>query len=139
MGGARGAHAFTGVSRRFAGRRRAARARRTLIGNRASQRPVQRTFRGVVEDGHKGKAIIVPFDPEQEFGVAPRAMPYFGGKLQGFPVSVRVDGARLDTWIGRRWGRHFILAEGPLAGLRAGDDVAVTVTMKAGSSRARRR
>ena len=85
----------------------------------------------MVEEGHKGPAIIVPFDPGAEFGVAPRKMAYFGGTLLGFPVTVEVGKVRHNTWIGRRWGRHFILADGPLAGLRAGQEVKVTVATRA--------
>jgi hypothetical protein len=104
---------------------------------------MQRTFRGRVEAGHKGPAIIVPFDPADALGIAPQAMPYFGTRLQGFPVSVSVGKTRHDTWIGGRWGRHFILADGPLTALKPGDEVEVTVRTRAlsraGSRRPRRR
>lgn len=98
---------------------------------RATSTPAKKKFRAVVEEGHKGPAIVVPFDPAIVFGVAPTDIPYFGTTIPGFPVRVSVGTTRIDTWIGRRWKRHFILAQGPLAKLRAGEEVEVVVAVRA--------
>lgn len=101
------------------------------MGKGAASIPAKREFRAVVEAGHKGPAIIVPFDPATVFGAAPIPMPFFGTTIPGFPVRVTVGETSADTWIGRRWKRHFILAQGPLAGLRPGQEVDVVVAPRA--------
>jgi hypothetical protein len=78
-----------------------------------------RRFKSVVELGHKGCAIILPFDPASAWGRRPRH--FVRGTLNGAPV---------EAEIGRRFGRHFTVVDDDLLAalrLEPGDVVAVAV------------
>jgi predicted DNA-binding protein (MmcQ/YjbR family) len=96
-----------------------------------SKRAAERRFDSVLESGHKGCAVIVPFDPERAWGRPPVAIatPVYG-KIRGHPVAGTIAGERFEGWIGRRWGRNFILVDEALrrrTGAAPGDSVSVVV------------
>ena len=79
--------------------------------------------------GHKGAAVIVPFDPGAVWGTQPvehGVLPWRTGHLvRGF-----VNGVPFEGWIGRRWGRFFLLVDEQLqrnAGAGIGDMLQVVV------------
>src|SRR5262249_34355420 len=77
----------------------------------------RRSFEAEVELGHKGCAIVLPFDPAAAWGR--RARHFVRGTLNGVPV---------EAEIGKRWGRHFSCVDDDLLealGLAPGDVVAV--------------
>jgi hypothetical protein len=77
----------------------------------------RRRFQAEVELGHKGCAIVLPFDPAAAWGR--RARHFVRGTLNGVPV---------EAEIGKRWGRHFSCIDDDLLealGLAPGDVVAV--------------
>jgi len=91
----------------------------------------RRQFESVLESGHKGPAVIVPFDPRESWGREPVeiATPVYG-KALGHPVRGTIAGVAFEGWIGRRRGRFFILVDEELrrrAGISPGDRVAVSV------------
>jgi Domain of unknown function (DUF1905) len=88
-----------------------------------------RSFHAEILDGHKGAAVIVPFDPAAEWGSTPAAVPA-PWKL-GHLVRGTLAGQRFDGWIGKRWGRHFLLVDEALqrqAGITIGDVVIVSLS-----------
>jgi hypothetical protein len=83
--------------------------------------------------GHKGAAVIVPFDPGAVWGTRPvehGVLPWRTGHLvRGF-----VNGVPFEGWIGRRWGRFFLLVDEELqrnAGAGIGDMLQVVVEPRA--------
>ena len=79
--------------------------------------------------GHKGAAVIVPFDPGAVWGTRPvehGVLPWRTGHLvRGF-----VNGVPFEGWIGQRWGRFFLLVDEQLqrnAGAGIGDMLQVVV------------
>jgi hypothetical protein len=88
-------------------------------------------FRAELLTGHKGAAVIVPFDPEKVWGAKPRqvASPAYG-KRPGHLVKGTINGHAFEGWIGCRWGRFFILVDEEIqeaAGVSVGDTVDVAV------------
>ena len=78
-----------------------------------------RRFATEVELGHKGCAIVLPFDPAAAWGR--RARHFVRGTLNGVPV---------EAEIGRRWGRYFSCLDDDLLEaleLAPGDVVAVSL------------
>jgi len=79
--------------------------------------------------GHKGAAVIVPFDPGAVWGTRPvehGVLPWRTGHL----VRGLVNGVPFEGWIGRRWGRFFLLVDEELqrnAGAGIGDMLQVVV------------
>jgi hypothetical protein len=76
-----------------------------------------RRFEAVVELGHKGCAIILPFDPASAWGA--RTRHFVRGTLNGVAV---------EAEIGLRWKRHFAVVDDDLLSalrLAPGDVVAV--------------
>lgn len=74
-------------------------------------------FATQVELGHKGCALVLPFDPAAAWGR--RARHFVRGTLNGVPV---------EAEIGKRWGRHFSCLDDDLLEaleLRPGDTIAV--------------
>jgi hypothetical protein len=63
-------------------------------------------FEAALFEGHKGvTAVIVPFDPQEVWGLKPvRLAP----RRDGWLVTGTVNGTRFDGYIGFRWGRFFI-------------------------------
>jgi predicted DNA-binding protein (MmcQ/YjbR family) len=99
-------------------------------------RPKRRRFESVLESGHKGAAVIVPFDPREVWGREPVeiATPVYA-KALGHPVRGTIAGVPFEGWIGRRWGRFFILVDEDLrrrAGISPGDRVPVSVAPSPG-------
>jgi len=97
----------------------------------AKGRPKRRRFESVLESGHKGAAVVVPFDPGQIWGREPVeiATPVYG-KALGHPVRGTIAGVAFEGWIGRRWGRFFILVDEDLrrrAGISTGSPVTVSI------------
>lgn len=94
----------------------------------------KRKFKAELEAGHKGAALIVPFDPEEVWGVAPRPVASKTyGKRPGHIVQGRLNGHSFEGWIGHRWRRFFILVDEDLqdaAGLTIGDIVDVSIELK---------
>jgi hypothetical protein len=82
--------------------------------------------------GHKGCAVIVPFDPRELWGIEPTMVPSAEyGKRPGHLVAATINGHRFEGWIGNRWGRFFILVSDELqdsAGVAVGDIVTMEVT-----------
>jgi hypothetical protein len=92
-------------------------------------------FKAELLTGHKGAAVIVPFDPEEVWGAPPRqVVSKVYGKRPGHVVKGSLNGHPFEGWIGHRWGRFFILVDVELqeaAGLSVGDMVDVSVGLKA--------
>ena len=97
-------------------------------------------FRSVVELGHKGCAVIVPFDPAEKWKSEPTKIfsPVYGKEMPGHPVSGTIAGKRFSGWIGHRWGRHFLLVDEDLrtaAGVAVGEEVDVEIAPTATAKR----
>jgi hypothetical protein len=85
-------------------------------------------FEAALFEGHKGvTAVLVPFDPEEVWGLKPvRLAP----RRDGWLVTGTVNGTRFDGYIGFRWARFFIIIEPELrsaAKLFVGDTLSVVV------------
>lgn len=85
-------------------------------------------FEAALFEGHKGvTAVIVPFDPEQVWGLKPvKIRP----RRDGWLVKGTVNATRFDGYIGFRWGRFFILVEPELrsaAKVSVGDVLSIVV------------
>ena len=65
----------------------------------------KRAFESELQGGHKGPAVIVPFDPEEEWGLAPEMVTSDYGRWPGHLVKGRLNGEPFEGWIGNRWGR----------------------------------
>ncbi len=101
----------------------------------------RREFSAELLDGHKGPAVLVPFDPEEAWGIPPRmvASRVYGAR-PGHLVRGTMDGHPFEGWIGHRWGNHFILVDAALrkaAGLAVGREVRVAVEPRGPGSRAK--
>jgi hypothetical protein len=101
---------------------------------------VKRTkFRAELLDGHKGPAILVPFDPRELWGLAP--VPVASetyGERPGHLVAGTLNGHAFEGWIGCRFGRHFLLVDDALrraAKIEVGDVFEVALAPR-GRSRA---
>ncbi|MBK7642249.1 MAG: DUF1905 domain-containing protein [Planctomycetes bacterium] len=92
-------------------------------------------FEAEILMGHKGAAVLVPFDPEEVWGIAPRKVADQPGGQKGFRIRGTFAGARFEGWIGSRWGRRFILADEKLirkAKVKVGDTVELVIEPVAG-------
>jgi hypothetical protein len=99
------------------------------------RRVTPRTFRAVVTVGHKDThVVIVPFDPSVVWpGYAPvtlsREDDPRGG--HGWPVSGTIDGQRFVGFVGRRYGRSYVILPAAFrtsGAIDEGDEVEVTVS-----------
>lgn len=92
-------------------------------------------FHAEILEGHKGiTAIIVPFDPADEWKTKPE--PVEGPYKTGHLVKGTLNDAAFEGFIGKRWGRSFILVDAALqkrAGAKVGDVAVVKVTPRAPS------
>ena len=99
----------------------------------------KRDFRTELLSGHKGAAVLVPFDPEEAWGIAPRQVASKAyGKRAGHLIAGTLNGHRFEGWIGHRWGRFFILVDEQLqdaAGIGVGDMVDVSVRPRPAAGR----
>jgi hypothetical protein len=87
-------------------------------------------FKAEILMGHKGAAVIVPFDPEEVWGIAPKQVSDFPGGKEGFLVRGTLAGTKFEGWIGKRWGRRFVLTDEELlekAGVKVGDVVEIVL------------
>lgn len=88
-------------------------------------------FEAELLSGHKGAAVIVPFDPEKVWGIPPRQVTSETyGRRPGHLIAGTLNGHRFEEWIGHRWGRFFILVDEALhevAGVSVGDRIDVAV------------
>ena len=88
-----------------------------------------KTFTAKLELGHKGCAVIVPFDPGVAWGTRPVRIPHPRYRT-GHLVKGTIDGVAFDGFIGYRWGRFFILVDEDVrraAGAEPGDEVDVVI------------
>ena len=88
----------------------------------------RQSFRGEILTGHKGDAVVVPFDPAKVWSAEPAAVP--PPWRRGYLVRGTLNQHAFEGWIGFRWGRFFILVDDELqraAGVSAGDEVDVIV------------
>jgi hypothetical protein len=86
----------------------------------------KKKFKAEVLSGHKEHALEVPFDPEREWGFAPK--PLWRGR-RGHLVSVKVNGSFAGAIVPRQ-KRFYLLIEaeaGKAAGVSEGAVVQVTV------------
>ena len=86
-------------------------------------------FHAEILNGHKGAAVIVPFDPAKIWEVEPAALP--NPWKSGFLVQGKMNQTAFEGWIGHRWRRNFILIDKALLRrMRAsiGDVVLISVT-----------
>ncbi len=89
----------------------------------------EQSFHAQILDGHKGAAVIVPFDPAKIWHAEPAAVPAPWKK--GYLVSGKINRTGFKGWIGNRWGRNFILVDEALlkkARTDIGDVVRMTVS-----------
>jgi hypothetical protein len=89
--------------------------------------PKRITSDGVLQMGHKGPAIEVPFDPLDTWGA--QAHPSSSGP-EGYPVEVLLNGIRFRSAIVNRMSRHFVLVDEAMARraeARVGEAVRLTV------------
>jgi hypothetical protein len=89
-------------------------------------------FEAALFEGHKGvTAVIVPFDPDEVWGLKLGLKPVkLASRRDGWLVTGTVNGTRFDGYIGFRWGRFFIIVEPALrstAKLFVGDTLSVVV------------
>jgi len=86
------------------------------------------SFETELIEGHGGvTVVIVPFDPRQVWDVEPVPL---DDRREGWLVRGTINGAKLDGWIGFRWGRYFIIVDADLrraAKVAVGDLVSVAV------------
>ena len=82
-------------------------------------------FEAELIQGHKSiTAVIVPFDPEQEWSLKPIRL---DTRRHGWLITGTANGVEFDGYIGQRWGRFFIIIDREL---RKAADVSVGDTMK---------
>jgi hypothetical protein len=85
-------------------------------------------FEAALFEGHKGvTAVIVPFDPEDAWGLKPVKI---GPRRDGWLIKGTVNATRFDGYIGFRWRRFFILIEPELrsaAKISVGDVLSMVV------------
>jgi hypothetical protein len=82
---------------------------------------------GVLKSGHKGPAVEVPFDPEDEWGV--RQVVLWPGR-KGYRVEVLLNGVRFRSAVVSRMRRFFVLVDESIArkaGLAVGGSATLTV------------
>ena len=94
-----------------------------------------KTFRAIVQRGHKGCAVEVPFNPRTTWGV--EASVSSEGGVRGVPVKCTAARAKFDSCIVYRWGKYFLLLDDEnLDAARAteGEEIAITVTPVSGAS-----
>jgi Domain of unknown function (DUF1905) len=85
-------------------------------------------FEAALFEGHKGvTAVLVPFDPENLWGLKPVKL---APRRDGWLVTGTVNRVRFDGYIGFRWGRFFIIIEPALrsaAAVEVGDTLSLVV------------
>ena len=87
----------------------------------------RKRFKAEVLVGHKGCAVEVPFNPEEQWAIEPRQL--WKGR-HGHSVQADLNGARFETFIVPRSKKFFMLVNNELleaAGVSIGDTVSITV------------
>jgi len=101
----------------------------------------RQTFDAELLDGHKGPAVLVPFDPGETWGALPTPVETAAyGKIAAHLVTGTMNRRKFDGCIVRRWGKHFILVDDELrraAGVAVGDVVRVSVWPRTTSAQRR--
>ena len=86
--------------------------------------------------GHKNiAAVLVPFSPERVWKSTPVMVdaPYSRKPQAAHLVAGTLDGTPFEGWIGKRWGRRFIIVDQALrkrAGVAVGDVVELVVSAR---------
>lgn len=86
--------------------------------------------------GHKNiAAVLVPFAPERVWKSQPVMLdaPYSRKPQAAHLVRGTIDGTPFDGWIGKRWGRRFIIVDQALrkrAGVAVGDVVELVISAR---------
>ncbi len=94
-------------------------------------KPSPKKFRAVVQDGHKGCAVEVPFDPREVWGELPTEIVY--QRVRGIRVQGKLDRASFESWIIHRWGKFFLLVNGDVlerASSAAGEVASISLSPK---------
>jgi hypothetical protein len=87
-------------------------------------------FKAEILMGHKGAAVLVPFDPEEVWAIPARKVSDMPGGKEGHLVRGTIAGTKFEGWIGYRWGRRFVLTPEDLlarAKVSVGDTVEVVL------------
>jgi hypothetical protein len=88
----------------------------------------QQRFKAEIQKGHKGEAVVVPFNPARVWDAKAVEVP--PPCRLGYLVAGTLNGCPFEGWIGFRWGRFFMLVPEELrgaAGVSIGDEVQVVV------------
>ena len=88
----------------------------------------QQRFKAEILTGHKGDAVVVPFNPARVWDAKAAEVPR-PWRL-GYLVLGTLNGCPFEGWIGFRWGRFFMLVPEELqgaAGVSVGDEVQIVV------------
>ena len=88
----------------------------------------QQRFKAEILTGHKGDAVVVPFNPARVWDAKAAEVPR-PWRL-GYLVLGTLNGCPFEGWIGFRWGRFFMLVPEELqgaAGVSVGDEVRIVV------------
>ena len=86
--------------------------------------------------GHKNiAAVLVPFSPERVWKSTAVLVdaPYSQRPQAAHLVAGTIDGTPFDGWIGKRWGRHFLIVDQALrkrAGVAVGDVVELVLSAR---------
>lgn len=86
-----------------------------------------KTFTAVLHDGHKAAALEVPFDPAQQWEIAPE--PLWHGR-RGFRVTGKLNNHAFESVIVPRASRFWLLVETAqqhALDIAVGDEVRVSV------------
>jgi Domain of unknown function (DUF1905) len=91
----------------------------------------RRKFQAELLSGHKGAAVLVPFDPEEAWGIPsqPVASRTYGAR-PGHLVRGTINRRPFEGWIGQRWRRFFLPVDEELqrsARVSVGDTIEVVV------------
>ena len=86
------------------------------------------TFTGELFEGHKEvTAVIVPFDPQEVWGLKPVKI---DPRRDGWLIRGTMNRVRFQGWIGYRWGRFFIMVDPQMreaASVEVGDSIVFNI------------
>src|SRR5258706_8629169 len=78
----------------------------------------QQRFKAEILTGHKGDAVVVPFNPARVWDAKAAEVPR--PWRVGYLVLGTLNGCPFEGWIGFRWGRFFMLVPRELQGAAGG-------------------
>ena len=85
-------------------------------------------FTGQLFEGHKEvTAVIVPFDPQEVWGLKPVKI---DPRRDGWLIRGTMNRVRFQGWIGYRWGRFFIIVDPQMreaASVEVGDSIVFNI------------